>query len=241
MLTRRQLGLAGLATLGGCALGRGGWPGARGLWSGHDRHDFTCDGRAATVVAPKLAAPGRPWLWRGEFFGAYPSVDLALLGRGFHVAYLACKDTFGSPATMAHWAAFYAQLTERHGLSRRPVLLGMSRGGLYVYAWAAAHPDRVGFIYGDAPVCDVRSWPGGKGKGKGSPRDWALFQEVFALTEAEAARWDRSPIDVLAPLRPRACRSCTSPATPTTSCRWRRTRSCSASVIARSADCSRWS
>jgi len=79
-------------------------------------------------------------------------------------------------------------------------LLGMSRGGLYVYRWAAANPDKVGLIYGDAPVCDVKSWPAGKGKGKGSPRDWALFQQVYGLTEAQALAWKGNPIDQLAPL-----------------------------------------
>lgn len=176
------------------------FPGTRSDWRGFDRHDFTCDGRPATVVAPAKPAAGLPWLWRGEFFGAFPGVDLALLARGWHVAYLECRDTFGSPATMAHWQVFYRTLVERHGLARRPVLLGMSRGGLYVYAWAAAHPETVGFILGDAPVCDVKSWPGGKGKGKGSRKDWALFQQVYGLDEPGALAWRGNPIDVLAPI-----------------------------------------
>ncbi|HEY8748073.1 MAG TPA: hypothetical protein VIM11_08870, partial [Tepidisphaeraceae bacterium] len=168
---------------------------------GYARFDFECDGRPATIVAPKQAAAGRPWLWRGEFFGAFATVDQALLARGWHVAYLACPDTFGSPATMAHWDVFYKQLTGDHQLARRPVLLGMSRGGFYVYNWAALHPDRVGLIYGDAPVCDAKSWPGGKGKSKGSPRDWALFKKTYNLeTEAEALAFKKNPIDLLEPI-----------------------------------------
>jgi pimeloyl-ACP methyl ester carboxylesterase len=177
------------------------FPGRQSAWGGGQRYDFTCDGRPAVVVAPAAAAdPDRPWLWRAEFFGAFPSVDQALLARGWHVAYLDCRNTFGSPETMGHWEVFYRQLVDRHRLHRRPVLLGMSRGGLYAYNWAAAHPDKVGLIYGDAPVCDVRSWPGGKGKGKGSPRDWALFQQVYGLTEAQALSWRGNPIDRLAPI-----------------------------------------
>jgi pimeloyl-ACP methyl ester carboxylesterase len=176
------------------------FPGAATTWKGFRRHDFTCDGRPAIVVLPAQPALGRPWLWRGEFFGAYATVDEALLNRGWHVAYLECKDTFGSPETLAHFTAFHRSLVEQHGLHRRPVLLGMSRGGLYVYRWAAGNPDRVGLIYGDAPVCDVKSWPAGKGKGKGSPRDWALFQRVYGLTEAQALAWKGNPIDQLAPL-----------------------------------------
>ena len=169
-------------------------------WSGYTRYDFDEDGRTATVVVPKQAAAGKPWLWRGEFFGAFPAVDLALLEKGYHVVYLNCANTYGSADTMDRWDAFYQRLTATHGMSKKPVLLGMSRGGLYVYAWAARHPDRVGAIYGDAPVCDIKSWPGGNGKGKGSPGEWKNFQKVFGLTEAQAMEWKGSPIDILDPI-----------------------------------------
>jgi pimeloyl-ACP methyl ester carboxylesterase len=174
--------------------------GPKTQWNGFDRFDFTCDGKKATVVVPKQPAPGNPWLWRGEFFGAFATVDQALLAKGWHVAYLACPNTFGSPETMDHWAVFYKLLTEQHALSKKPVLLGMSRGGLYVYRWAAAHPDEVGLIYGDAPVCDIRSWPGGKFKGKGSKGDWKLFQDVYHLDEQQAMDWKGNPIDILEPI-----------------------------------------
>lgn len=174
--------------------------GRNSQWQGYARIDFEFAGRPVTVVLPSQAAAGRPWLWRGEFFGAFASVDTALLKRGWHVVYMACPNTFGSPDTMNRWARLYDELTRRHGFSRRPVLLGMSRGGLYVYHWAAAHPDKVGLIYGDAPVCDVKSWPGGKGKGQGSARDWELFKKVYDLTEQEALDWRQNPVDILEPI-----------------------------------------
>ncbi len=177
------------------------FPGKKSAWNGYDRYDFEVDTRPVIVVAPKQAAPGKPWLWRGEFFGAFPSADIALLGRGFHVVYLADPNKFGAPSAMKHWDAFYAELTGKYGFAKKAALLGMSRGGLYCYAWAAANPDKVACIYGDAPVCDLKSWPGGKGKGKGSPRDWALAKEVFGLKDDEAAlAWKGSPIDNLAPI-----------------------------------------
>lgn len=174
--------------------------GATNEWSGFERVDFECEDRPATVVVPRQAAPGRPWLWRGEFFGAFAEVDRALLAEGWHVAYLQCKNTFGNPDTMRRWEGFYRRLTRDHGLSPRPVLLGMSRGGLYVYRWAAEHPDTVGLIYGDAPVCDVKSWPGGRGRGKGSAKDWQLFREAYGLDEQDALTWRGNPVDILAPI-----------------------------------------
>lgn len=176
------------------------FPGKRTVWQGYPRYDFELAGRPVTIVAPSAPAEGKPWLWRGEFFGAFPSVDLALLKLGWHVVYMSCPNTFGSPDTMKRWDRLYSELTRSHGFSKRPVLLGMSRGGLYVYRWAAKHPGKVGLIYGDAPVCDVKSWPGGKGKGKGSPRDWELFKQVFGLSEQQALKWKQNPIDLLKPI-----------------------------------------
>lgn len=176
------------------------FPGTQSEWKGFRRYDFELADRKVTVVVPAEKATGTPWLWRGEFFGAFPMVDEALLKQGWHVVYMACPNTFGSPDTMDRWERLYEELIGKYRFSRRPVLLGMSRGGLYVYHWAAAHPDKVGLIYGDAPVCDVKSWPGGKGKGKGSVNDWKLFQTVYGLPEEQALAWKRNPIDILAPI-----------------------------------------
>ena len=41
----------------------------------------------ATIVVPKKAAKGNPWIWRPAFFDAFPSVDKALLEKGFHIVY----------------------------------------------------------------------------------------------------------------------------------------------------------
>ena len=43
--------------------------------------------------------------------------------------------------------------------------------------------------YADAPVLDLKSWPGGKGEGIGSPDDWEIFKKDFGFTsEQEALR-----------------------------------------------------
>ncbi len=177
------------------------FPGTKTTWSGFDRYDFTVDGKPVLVVVPKEAAPGRPWVWHGEFFGHKPAPDIALLGRGFHIVHMSLPDMLGAPEAVAHWAALHRELTEKHHLSKKPALVGLSRGGLYVYNWASAHPDKVSCIYGDAPVCDFKSWPGGKGKGPGSARDWKLVMERYGFkTEAEALAYPGNPVDRLAPL-----------------------------------------
>lgn len=170
-------------------------------YHGFVRHHLEIDGCACYLVEPRQPAAGRPWIWKAEFFDAFPAFELAMLRQGFHLAYITVGNTFGCPSAMKHWDVFYQQMTRRHGLARRPVLLGLSRGGLYIYNWAAAHPDQVACLYGDNPVCDFKSWPGGKGKGPGSPADWQLLMQVYRFrSEAEALAYDRNPVDNLKPL-----------------------------------------
>jgi len=174
--------------------------GERSAWNGFDRYDFQCDSRKCIVVAPAAAAQGLPWIWRARFFGHQPQTDIALLEKGFHLVYMDVAGLFGSPKAVEHWNAFYKHLTEEHGFAKKPALEGMSRGGLIIYNWAAQNPDKVACIYADAPVCDFKSWPGGKGNGKHSAPDWQRCLEVYNLTEEQAMRYDRNPIDNLQPL-----------------------------------------
>ena len=179
------------------------WPGEKiDTWNGFTRHTFTVDGCTAWVVEPKQALPGKPWSWCMEFPDAFTErcAAPALLEKGFHHAHIQVGNTFGCPAAVKHFDAFYQALTGK-GLASKVTLIGISRGGLYCYRWASENPQRVAVIYGDAPVCDFKSWPGGKGKGAGSPGDWKSLLSYYGFKdEAEALAYPGNPIDVLAPL-----------------------------------------
>lgn len=174
--------------------------GAKDDFQGFDRYTFRFDGVTSHMVVPRQTAEGKPWIWRARFFGHEPQTDKALLQRGFHVAYVDVAGLFGSPKAVERWDRFYKFLTEEHGFSKKPVLEGMSRGGLIVLNWAIANPQCVAAVYIDAPVCDIRSWPGGKGKGKGSPVDWQKCLEAYGLTEEQVDTADIHPLDRLKPL-----------------------------------------
>jgi len=176
------------------------FPGAKSDFHGYDCYTFRHNGQQSIVVTPHECADGKPWIWRARFWGHEPQVDTGLLEKGFHVAYTDVGGLFGNPKAVERWNAFYTYLTEEQGFSKTPALEGMSRGGLIIYNWAAANPDSVSCIYADAPVVDFKSWPGGKGVGKGSPAEWKKCQKVYGLTEAEALAYTKNPIDQLAPL-----------------------------------------
>jgi len=169
-------------------------------WHGFKRVDFRFQGRKAHVVLPSEPLPDRPWIWRARFPNHQTAPDLMLLERGFHVAHVDGVHLYGGPEAQALWDAFYAQLTGRHCLAPKPGLVAVSRGGLFAYTWAARHPERVACIYADTPVLDFKSWPAGRGAGKGAPADWTRLRKVYGLSRREALRYDGNPIDRLAPL-----------------------------------------
>jgi hypothetical protein len=135
------------------------------------------------------------------FWNAFPAADISLLKAGFYVAFIDVGNTFGCPDAMKHFDAFYKVMTTQYGLSGKPALEGLSRGGLYAYRWAYVNTDKVGCIYGDAPVCDMKSWPGGKGKGLGSPPDWQeAIKDYHFANEQQMIAFKGNPIDILAPI-----------------------------------------
>jgi len=101
--------------------------------------------RRCIVVVPMQAARGIPWSWQGCYWDHEPQAEVELLRRGFHIAFI-------TPDPGKQWDAWYALLTEKHGLSKKPAFVGMSKGGVNEYDWTTANPDKVSCIYADNPA-----------------------------------------------------------------------------------------
>jgi hypothetical protein len=167
--------------------------GAKTAWhGGFDRHDFVMDDAAGTitpitapenevtsygidvtlkdgkrrcvVVVPRKAATGYPWSWRGCYWNHQPQTEVELLNRGFHIAYVAPDAGRQGKA----WDRWYKFLTDEHGLAKKAVFIGMSKGGVNEFNWGVVNPEKVACIYADNP---------------------ALYEEDFAKV-AELARHD---------------------------------------------------
>jgi pimeloyl-ACP methyl ester carboxylesterase len=101
--------------------------------------------RRCIVVVPKEVAPGNPWSWQACYWDHEPQAEVELLRRGFHIAFV-------TPDPDKTWDAWYQYLTEKHGLSKKPAFVGMSRGGVNEYDWSSVNPDKVSCIYADNPA-----------------------------------------------------------------------------------------
>src|SRR4029078_6020704 len=96
--------------------------------------------RRCIGVVPQQAAAGHPWSWQGCYWDHQPQTEVEVLPRGFHIC---CTSANATLKPSREWDAWYAFLTERHGLSSKPAFIGMSRGGEYAYTWSVAHRDHV--------------------------------------------------------------------------------------------------
>ena len=162
---------------------------------GYDLNEFSFQGHQAKVVSPKKRKKkNNHWIWRARFWGHEPQTDLALLKKGFHLVYIDVGDQFGNQVAVERWNDFYAFIRKEYNLNEKVVLEGMSRGGLIVYNWAAQNPDKVACIYADAPVCDIKSWPGGLYNGKGSKGSWEKCLAVFELDEESVLDFEGIPL-----------------------------------------------
>ena len=133
---------------------------------------FLLNGRHAFLMAPPKTPStpggerGRPWVFYGPTLAAYPDqaeswMHQQLLDAGIAVAGIDVGEAYGSPHAFPHFEGLYDNMVDQ-GYSKKPALLGRSRGGLWVSSWALEHTDRVAGIAGIYPVYDYVTYPGVK-------------------------------------------------------------------------------
>ena len=167
-------------------------------WKGFERKHFEFKGRDAWLTIPSKALPSKPWVWRARFPEFHSEADSILVSEGFHIAYINTNGMLGNPASMDIWDKFYDHLISMFKLDSKVALSGVSRGGLFIYSWAKRNPKKVHCIYGDAPVCDFKSWPGGFGQGKGSKETWDHLKVQYGFrSDAEALAYRDNPLENL--------------------------------------------
>ena len=128
---------------------------------------FLLHGRHAFLMTPESeteAGEGKPWIFYGPTLNATPDkheswMHQQFLDAGVAVAGIDVGEAYGSPHAFPHFEVLYQHMI-KEGFSRKPALLGRSRGGLWVSSWALEHPDRVAGIAGIYPVYDYTTYPG---------------------------------------------------------------------------------
>jgi pimeloyl-ACP methyl ester carboxylesterase len=136
-------------------------------------------GRPGFVFLPPRRSSPQPWVMYAPTLPPYPDghekwMHERFLEAGLAVAGVDVGEAYGSPKGREGLSALYRELTAHRGFAGRPVLLGRSRGGLWVSSWAAENPEKVAGIAGIYPVFDLRTYPGP-----------AKAARAYGLSEAE--------------------------------------------------------
>jgi len=155
---------------------------------------FEIEGHKAFVYAAPEPAKGKPWLW---FAPTLKGVSLAgrkmyfesFLRAGISIAGFDLGEVRGAPGSTAKFSLFYDEMVRR-GWSAKPILLGQSRGGLMMLAWAMRNPCNVRAFVGIYPVCNLANWP---------MKNMTVTLADYAIPEAElmAELKEFNPLDNL--------------------------------------------
>ena len=125
---------------------------------------FEIDGHKAVLYAAPKPGAGKPWVWYAPTLGGGVSLFQrkmyyeGFMRAGISLAGYDLGEVRGSPASSAQFTRFYAEMVKR-GWSPKPILLGQSRGGMMMLAWAMRNPGKVRAFVGIYPVCNLASWP----------------------------------------------------------------------------------
>lgn len=125
---------------------------------------FLVEQRPAFIFWPtesKRTVP-QPWVFYAPTLPNYPDkhelwMHEQFLAAGVAVAGIDVGEAYGSPQSKRVMDAFYEIMIRR--FSKKPCLLGRSRGGLWVTSWACDYPDRFAGLAGIYPVFDFRTYP----------------------------------------------------------------------------------
>lgn len=56
------------------------------IWNGFKKIEFDFEGRRAILVCPDTPTDGNKWLYKTEYFGAFPDFEIEMLKKGYYIA-----------------------------------------------------------------------------------------------------------------------------------------------------------
>lgn len=165
------------------------------LWNGYRRIDFLFEGREALLVFPSKPNENKNWLFKTEYFGAFPNFEIEMLSRGWHLAFIKNVTRWCLDEDLDLKRRFAEYLSLEYGLYLKCVPVGMSCGGLIASKLAARYPECVSALYLDAPVMNLLSCPAGLGEAKTDFLD--EFTAATGMTLVDLLSYRNHPIDKL--------------------------------------------
>jgi len=111
------------------------------------------------IVFPKEKANNKI-VYKMVYWGAFPDMEIEFLKRGFHLIFLKTKTRLATKAECEQRGRFLEFISEKYGLEKTCVVIGMSCGGAVGTNFAGYLPQYVDCLVIDAPVLNFLDFPG---------------------------------------------------------------------------------
>ena len=162
-------------------------------WKGFEKLDFKFEDKDATLVLPNEPNEKRNWLFKTEYFGAFPALEIEMLKRGYAVANVRNSTRWCKKEDTERQARFATYLQKEFNLAEKCIPVGMSCGGMQAVFLAAKHPELISAVYIDAPVINLLSCPGDLGKANG--KMWEEFEDDTGISLSQLIGYREHPLD----------------------------------------------
>lgn len=168
------------------------------MWNGFKDEQFEFEDRNCTIVHPEKTPNGRI-LFKTEYLSAFPTFDIAMLEKGYHLIHLKSTSRWVNEEDIHRMARFVKHCAEKLELDSECVLEGLSLGGLQATLFAQMYPELTRVLYIDAPVLNIISMAG-LGACELVPLHWKEIVEAYGVNESTIVNFRKSPIDNMSPL-----------------------------------------
>lgn len=162
-------------------------------WNGFKRIDFEFEGREAILIVPDEPNEDKNWLFKTEYFNAFPDFEIEMVKRGWYLAYIKNITRWCLDEDIDLKQRFCEYLSREYGLYKKCVPVGMSCGGMIAVKFAAKYPESVSALYLDAPVMNLLSCPAGIGKGGNDML--GEFERATKMSLSELINYREHPVD----------------------------------------------
>lgn len=164
-------------------------------WNGFKSERFVFEGKNCVIVFPGESNKTKNWCLKTEYWDAFPNMEIEMLKRGWHLAYIENKTHWCLDEDLDIKARFCDYLSKKYNLASKCVPVGMSCGGMFGVKFAAKYPEKVSVLYIDAPVINLLSCPGDLGLANGGM--WEEFVSATGMSMSDLICYREHPLDMI--------------------------------------------
>lgn len=163
-------------------------------WNDFEGVEFEFMGQPVKVIKPNCDPNGK-WVFKMEYFEAFPDTQIEFLRRGWHLVFNKNDNRWAEDYDLKRKVELSKYISETFGLDKRFVPIGFSCGGLYAVKLASLIPDNISAIYLDAPVMNLLSCPFGMGVKTAFNEMEGEYVRLTGRTRSEMLSYRDHPID----------------------------------------------